>query len=401
VAGKRDQENARLRAELEAVEAERLRLRSELEQIRRSPLGPLIEPARTIRAALERRLQRFRGRRGAAGGRAESGEARRLPPRLSGSELAWLARRRLWPARRGVPVVPTPAREGWLTPILVDCFGRDGSTALMAMLASSPAIAADPKYPYERRYFTYLWRWSRLPSRTEWPGALWSKDDVVSISQEDDGALLGPPPWLPRELLDERGDGSEFARRAFDAAWGELSGRAIESAAAAGGPPPRYYAEKHANTWMVDLRELPPVRVIALLRDPRDVHASILAFEDREPATSFAILDARAGGDRMAGIVDRHRRRLRWIAELIERDAAPVVRYEELAADPAAVARALAAELEVEIEPGDPELESLASRHGSSDDGGAGRWRSDLDPAIAERLTDELKPELRALGFEA
>jgi hypothetical protein len=349
---------------------------------------------------VERRLRRLRGRRREGGARGESADARRLPPRLSGSELAWLARRRLRPARRGVPVAPAPPRQGWLTPILVDCFGRDGSTAVMAMLASSPGIAADPGYPYERRYFTYLWRWSRLPSRTEWPAALWSKDDVVSIAQEDEGALLGPPPWLPRELLDAGGEGAEFARHAFDAAWGELSGRAIESAVATGGPQPRYYAEKHANTWMVDLRELPPVRVIALLRDPRDVHASILAFEQQEPATSFAVLDARAGGDRLAGIVERHRHRLRWIAELIERDGAPVVRYEDLARDPAGVARSLAAELEVEIEPGDPEMESLASRHGSSEDGGSGRWRSDLDPAIAERLTEELRPELRALGFE-
>lgn len=45
---------ARLQRELRAVDMERLRLRSELEQIRLSPLGPLIDPARTLRAIAER-----------------------------------------------------------------------------------------------------------------------------------------------------------------------------------------------------------------------------------------------------------------------------------------------------------------------------------------------------------
>ncbi len=382
----------RLRGELEASERERVRLRSELEQIERSPLGPLIGPGRTLRAIAERRLRRLRGGR------------RRLPPRLSGSELAWLARRRLRPGRRrGVaPAAPAAAADGWLTPILVDGFGRDGSTALMTMLAASPSIAVDERYPFERRYFTYLWRWSRLPARTDWPGALWSNDDAVSISQEREWALLGPIPWLPRELLGADGDGAGFARRCFEHAWATLSAEAIERARLGGSQPPRFYAEKHSNTWAVELSELPPVRVIALLRDPRDVHASILAFEAKEPITSFSIAEARAGGDRLAGIIDRHRTRMRWIAELIETGAAPVVRSAELARDPAAVAARLAAVLEVEIDPSSPRLDALAERHGSSTElRSEARWRTDLDPAIAERLTDELRPELRALGFEA
>ena len=121
-----------------------------------------------------------------------------MAPRLSGSELVWLAKHRL---RRGATewssaAPPTPSGE-WLTPILVDYFGRDGSTLMMALLATSPWIVTDDQYPYERRYFTYLWRWSRLLSRTDWPGALWAKDDVVSIAQERASRAARAPAVAP------------------------------------------------------------------------------------------------------------------------------------------------------------------------------------------------------------
>lgn len=396
------EEIARLRRELSAVDMERLRLRSELEQIRRSPLGSLIDPARTLRAILDRYLWRLRAR--LPGGRHGAERTRRLPPRLSGSEFAWLARRRLRPGRkrRAPSTAVAPPAQAWLTPILVDYFGRDGSTAMMALLATSPEVVIDEKYPYERRYFTYLWRWSRLLSRTDWPGALWAKDDVVSISQEQSPGLLGPPPWLPRELLEAGREGAPISHRCFELAWAELSARAIERARSRGdeAATPRYYAEKHGNTWRVDTRELPPLMLIVLLRDPRDTQASIRAFEQKEPATSFAIQDAWAGTDRLAGILDRHRQRLRWIAGLLEDERVPVIRYEELSGDPGGVARRLEGHLGIELDPAALDSGGLVARHGASTGNGSGRWQRDLDPKTAERFTRELRPELQAVGFK-
>ncbi len=178
------------------------------------------------------------------------------------------------------PVAAAPSTD-WLTPILVDSFGRDGSTLMMALLATSPQIVVEETYPYERHYFTYLWRWARLLGREDWPAALWRKEDVVSLWQEDHSALLGPPPWLPRELFEAGPDRAAISRRAFELVWGELSSRAIERAAAAGGERPRYSAEKHGNTWLVDERELPPLETVVLLRDPRDIEVSMSAYEDK------------------------------------------------------------------------------------------------------------------------
>jgi hypothetical protein len=396
------EELERLRRELRAVEVERARLRSELEQIRISPLGPLIDPARTARSIVERYARRLRALLPGAPRRRRSA-IRRERPHLSGLEVAWRARRRL--ARRPPWVssaTPASAPGEWLTPILVDCFGRDGSTAMMALLSTSPHVVIEDRYPYERRYFNYLWRWSRLLSGTEWPAALWTKDDVVSIAQEGTPPLLGPPPWFPRELLEASEGRGPLSQRCFELAWREFSSRVTEAARSGpgGGSAPRYYAEKHVNTWLVDMRELPPVRLIALLRDPRDTHASIRAFEEKEPATSFGIQDERAGVDRLDGILDRHRQRLRWIAGLLEEGTVPVIRYEELTADLPGVARRLELHLEVELAPAALQDKELVARHGSSTANGSGRWRRDLDAETAERFTRELRPELEAVGFE-
>src|SRR4051794_13958277 len=251
-----------------------------------SPVGPMVGPSRTARSIVERRLRRLRGR--FSGRRPRARRRARLAPPLSGSELAWLARSRLRPrapawSRGGAPA------SGWLTPILVDSFGRDGSTVMMALLATSPDIVVEERYPYERHYFTYLWRWSRLLDREDWPTALWRKEDVISLWQEEHAALLGPPPWLPRELFEAGPDAKPISRRAFELTWAEMSARAIQRATTGGGQRPRYCAEKHGNTWLVDEREIPPLETIALLRDPRDVEVSMSAYEEREPATSVAI----------------------------------------------------------------------------------------------------------------
>ncbi len=121
---------------------------------------------------------------------------------------------------------PRPSKEDWLEPILVDCFGRDGSTLMMHLLASSPEIALGARYPYEDRYFTYLWRWSRLLDRVDWPRDLWGANEVCSVSQEGSLPLLGPPPWLPRDLMEEGANGQAMSSRCFELVWQEFSRRA-------------------------------------------------------------------------------------------------------------------------------------------------------------------------------
>ena len=40
---------------------------------------------------------------------------------------------------------------------------------MMRLLATSPQIAVGGEYPYEHKYFAYLYRWARLLDRRQWP----------------------------------------------------------------------------------------------------------------------------------------------------------------------------------------------------------------------------------------
>jgi hypothetical protein len=351
----------------------------------------LQEPEGTGRSRLRRLITRARG----------------APSQLAWKGREWLRHR---PLRRPRPAAARPELKDpgsagdWLVPILVDCFGRDGSTLMMRLLANSPQIAVGTRYPYEHRYFTYLWRWSRLLDRSDWPGEVWGANEVCSVSQEANLPLLGPPPWLPRDLME---DGEPMSSRCFALAWREFSRRAAEQTRVyhrAGSVEARYYAEKHLDTWNLELEELPPVKLLVLLRDPRDVWVSVEAFERKKGD----VADFRVGGslsheDLLRYQIARQRARLRWIAELLESDDHPVVRYEDLVLDLPKVADRVERWLGVSLNTGKArERNREFNRHGSagSPEDSIGRWKDELDPAVAELFAKEIGPELRVHGFE-
>ena len=293
--------------------------------------------------------------------------------------------------------------DDWLTPVLVDYSTRDGSTLLMRLLASSPEIAVEPPYPYERKYFTYLWRWSRLLDAARWPER-WGPGELRSITEEGSEPMMGAPPWTPRTLIEPGSGEDELSRRLFELAWFEFSRRAARRTRAEAGEPRarvRYYAEKHLFSWLLDLGAMPPLRLIALLRDPRDSYASMLAFDRARGGPGF-------GAGRAASLLDDaiavQADRLRWIAGLEEAGSVPVVRYEELVRDLAGVATRLGEWLGVELDPA-PALgdRSMLRLHSTADtpDASIGRWRGELDEETAARFQRELGPELARLGFDA
>ena len=338
-------------------------------------------------AAARRRARQLRGRAGVllTGGSPSSGPA-------------------VWTGSGG------DSGSEWLTPILVDYFTRDGSTLMMRLLGSSPQIAVEMSFPYERKYFAYLWRWSQLLDREDWPDQQWGPQGLGSLTQLRTSGMLGPPPWHPRPLIRSTPDEQTMGHRCFELAWREFSRRAAREhrghfySAAPDAEPARYYAEKHLNTWKVPLAQLPPVKVIVLLRDPRDSWVSINAFN--EARGSGALGRDRAGSheEHLENVIRRQRERLRWIAELEEKEDIPVVRYEDLALDLQGTARRIGSWLGVEIDP-DASVggESVHVEHmtAATPEQSVGRWRSEMEPELVERFSRELGPELRALDFEA
>ncbi len=279
--------------------------------------------------------------------------------------------------RRGSPrlrraAASHPAREA-LVPVLVDYYSRDGSTLTMRLLGSSPQVAVGGTYPYEHKFFAYLWRWSRLLTRPDWDDAEWDTNDLGSILQERDRSVLGPPPWRRRDLMEGTEAGApSISRQAFDFTWHEFSRRAAAVTRVEHHDPGadvRYYAEKHMNSWLLDRGELPPFRLLVLLRDPRDTYASLLAFREATKA-ELGQREAADEEDYLRRFIERQRDRLRWISSLQEGPDAAIVRYEELVHDLPGVARRLEGWLEVKLD-----AEDVASAIGAWG-GSTGRRRA-------------------------
>lgn len=282
---------------------------------------------------------------------------------------------------------------------------------MMRLLASSPGIAVPGPYPYERKYFAYLWRWARMLERTD-RSDLWTGGDLGSLRWDAGKPLIGPPPW-PSPILRGAGDSEQpMSRYAFDLTWREFSRRAIEQVRVEGGDPHadvRYYAEKHQETWMVDLDQLPPVRVVVLLRDPRDVFVSFQAFDAkrRREGTGRFVGAVPAPGETEAQRIDRfvaHEcERMRWIAGLPGGAGFPVFRYEDLVTDLSGEARRLEGLLSVSLDP-EKVTSDLAMRRehvsAESPQASIGRWRREMEPDLRHRFALELGEELEALGYE-
>jgi hypothetical protein len=295
-----------------------------------------------------------------------------------------------------------------LTPILLDHRGRDGSTLMMRLLRSSPAIAVPGPYPYEKKYFAYLWRWSRMLERRD-QSELWTYVDLVSLTYEPTKPLIGPPPWQSDLLA---GGDSSMSRHMFDEAWREFSDRAAAEVRAEHGDPAaevRYYAEKHQDTRSIDLADLPPIKVIVLVRDPRDMFVSFDSFDAKRRAEGGPPFEGAVPApweseeDRITRFIERERERMRWIAALDPDGEPPVFRYEDLVTDLAGQARRLERWLSVELDPKGATADAeLRDRHISAPtpEESVGRWRRELEPRLAERFGRELGDELAALGYE-
>ncbi|MEK6272605.1 MAG: sulfotransferase domain-containing protein [Actinomycetota bacterium] len=296
-----------------------------------------------------------------------------------------------------------------LSPILVDSTGRDGGTLMMRLLSTSPEIAAPGPYPYEKKYFAYLWRWSRLLERRD-QNDWWTQGDLASLAQEAGKPLIGPAPWSSHLLRAAGAMQPSMSRQMFDLAWSEFSRRAANQVREKHGDPNaevRYYAEKHQDTWLVDLDQLPPLNVLVLLRDPRDTFVSFHAYHAirRERGGVFEAALPSPGEtpeERTTRFIERERERLRWIAGLASGQKFPLFRYEDLVANLPRQARRLEDWLSVRLDPevaaGDTEMRGLHVT-AQTPEASVGRWKREMPREVVELFNRELGEELEVLGY--
>jgi hypothetical protein len=267
----------------------------------------------------------------------------------------------------------------------------------MALLGTSDEIVVDRTYPYENRYMLYL---SDLltpvgeqfaPGTPEYRWTGWGMDELMLGTT----GRFGPMPFEPLSL-----DLEDYRARLIRHAWLAFS----ESTAAFAGHPSRYYAEKTVPRAVETFAAagIAP-RLLTIVRDPRDVLASIRAFDEKRGSYGFGRVPGSSDDEYLALVVDQMRNSLEWIDSATGRFDARRVRYEDLVLDLEGTARQLSGWLGVTLDPSRrADLERHLDEHATSTSAtrSVGRWHDDLAPAEASYIEHELRPWLEAFGYE-
>jgi len=291
-----------------------------------------------------------------------------------------------------------------MQPLMVTGPGRSGSTIFMQMLSGHPSVLAWPPFNEEPRVVTY---WIEVLRALARPDSFMRQ--VAPAGDLNEDWWLGGRDPRPRGLSDAgvqewlAGEGVEelatFAQTRIESLYGRV-------AADAGRDGATYFAEKLRNDIVPDLAwELyPEGREVFLVRDPRDVLASVLASNrkrgERPPPA-----------DPLRWIGEVFRGRIDAVAESWERrrDSAHLVRYEDLMLEPAATLTALLEYLELDagdaavaqmIASADQSIPGM-SEHRTTPDARAsiGRFARDLDPPLVEECERRLADSIALFGY--
>ena len=298
-----------------------------------------------------------------------------------------------------------------LQPLMVNSLGRTGTTLLMRMLAAHPAVVAYALPPYEARggkYWLHVFRILSAPTdarkRVGAPMEFHLEPLAAGGNPFYSSAFAAWPEvesWSGSTYVADLG---AFCQRSIDGwhlATATAQGQAIE--------PLVYFAEKHfPDVYPRLMRELyPAAREIFLVRDFRDMVASMIAYNARKGFDDFGRNNA--GSDeawldylRQTFLVLRNAWRdrgepgsLARYEDLVRAPARalpPILEYLGLDADPETVSRMIAA-----AAPDTPELRG----HGTtaSPDASIGRWRNDLAPEMQTAVSETFADLLSDFGY--
>src|SRR5262245_24322281 len=151
-----------------------------------------------------------------------------------------------------------------LIPILLAAEGRSGTTALMALLGTDPRVAFDRVYPYENRYLTWLAKVAHVVGRPV-NSEVFIAEQLFELADD----RLGPMPRSMEQPASLMPSATTWTTGLCSMFTEHVRKR---------DPSATYYAEK-APFWLAALlRQSMPVRVVNLVRDPRDVFLSARKF---------------------------------------------------------------------------------------------------------------------------
>jgi hypothetical protein len=299
-----------------------------------------------------------------------------------------------------------PAAEG-PRPLIVTTLGRTGSTWCVWMLQSHPAIVAHSPFENDARVGTY------------WMSALQTLADPTSyLRQVFPGDVTDPQWWVgmeadtPSRLNDGALNSWLGDSRIYELA---LSCRAridsfYEFLAERQGKQPAFFVEKFLPRQIPAdlLREVyPGAKEVVLVRDLRDVYCSVLSFNRKRGYQAFGRENAESDED----YIDNVRRSGEALLAHMRSEGREthLLRYEDLIREPVPTLEPLLEFLGLDPA-GAPAMVERASvpadgmeHHMTAPNASAsiGRWRSDLEPELAERCDSILSPVAADFGYAA
>jgi len=292
--------------------------------------------------------------------------------------------------------LPTALLGDVLTPILVTAPGRSGTTLLMGLLAASPDIIAAELVPYELRLLSYFSVAQQV---------LTTSADLEKSTHPDrlegDGFHIGFNPFNSQQYaraFQQPRIAQDFYDNRVPTRMAECLRDVINEhyrllAADRGKPAVRYFAEKGNNVVrgprIFTRRAFGRAREIVILRDPRDVLCSQMAYFSSSPEKAFSQLSHAA-------------RQLLSIRQEPQEDI-HFIKYEDMVTGEADCFEALSAFLGTKIQPaqGEASLE-VFRRHGTSASPAASvaRWREQLPPEVKERCAKDWGLFLDTFGYD-
>lgn len=271
--------------------------------------------------------------------------------------------------------------------------GRVGTTLLMQLLATSEEVVMDRLYPFEHDYLQYLVHFTTQVGTTYERGRDWNSDDVLADLKAVAGQRGGPLPFTPLSV-----DLPLLQRNALRKLWEAFS----ETAAARASRAPRYYAEK----WRVGIDPLLDAGLtvipVDLVRDPRDVFASIRAFNKARGFPAFGRLEDQSEAEYLQTRIDQWKLLLPQMNRPLRGVHPVLVRYEEMVADLPGFAARLGGRLGLSLDAARVEADRWRFRQHMTSESAArsvGRWRRDLTASESRAIETGLGPEMIRLGY--
>ncbi len=283
------------------------------------------------------------------------------------------------------------------SPILVTAPGRSGTTYLMSCLAASPQIVVAELVPYEVRLLSYYAAAYAVLTAPADTGHSTHPDRL-----EGDGFHIGFNPFTGPQYA--HAFHKQASLRHFHEDWAPARlGTAVADivrqyyrllATDKDKSAVRFFAEKNNNlhrpTRLFVRRVFSGMREVVIVRDPRDVLCSHVAYFDSSQDKAFLQLSHSCSQ-----------------LTAIKAEAGPdvcIIRYEDMVRGDAATFARLGAFLRAEIGPVRKEAgERMFAQHATSfsPEASIGRWRTDLPGSLQMQCAQTWGGFLQLFGYDA